>query len=436
MGLNACSCLRNFDDLAVETDLNGNGEIFGFNFPNSSHFAFSSTDDSVNLTGAGRMSYLIKVNTYDSGTIKNISFCTLKPGKAVVKIQSVFRGSNFRKKFLKNKYEYGLENNDKGNAFISENIKKAEKNFEEKLDYENGWKKYIYEDINDEELNNSINKEKFSQQKFNNIINKNKNLIATKKEGDLIFLNNQTCLFKGKMDNYKYKNNNNNLTGIGELYYKNGVKYEGIFINGKLNGLGRYIDNNFICYEGLFNNGILEGKGKKIKIKEDDNKKIYIGDLKNYIAEGKGKIKYKNYIYEGDFVNDKKQGKGKLTFTVNGNIYEGEFNNDEINGYGKYTFSNKHIYEGFFVNGIFNGKGKYKWPDGCYFNGEYKNGIREGFGEYKFSNGKIYKGPFHMGKPNGKGIIIFKGKNYDCEFKNGKLLTDFKSSINIRNISY
>ena len=435
MGLNACSCLRNLDELSEETDLNGDAEIEGFNIPNNNPNIFSCTDDSTNLTGAGRMSYLMKVNTYDSGTLKNTAFCTMKTGAAVERIQSVFRGSNFRKKFKKNKYEMLSEetnNNLKKEKneidFISNKMKKVEKNFEKELDYENDWKKYI----NNNENKNLINEEQeiFSQQKLNDIINNNNNLIKTKYEGDFITIDNKQCLFKGQME--KTENNDNNniiLTGKGKLYFKKGPKYEGIFINGKLNGLGRYINEKYICYEGIFHDGILEGKGLKIRLCEDGTKKIYEGDLENYKKEGKGIIKCKNYIYEGDFVNDKKQGKGKIIYKDNGNMYEGEFNNDGINGYGLFTFKNMHTYEGQFTNGIFHGKGIYKWPDGCYFKGEYVNGVREGNGEYKFVNGKIFKGPFTKGKPNGKGILTIKGTDYNCEFENGKLLTDLKSHI-------
>ena len=461
MGLNACSCLRSFDDLSDETDLNGDGEIEGFNVPNNNHNLFSSTDDSTNLTGAGRMSYLMKVNTYDSGTIKNTAFCSMKTGAAVERIQSVFRGSNFRKKFKKNINEkLSIENKEKEKDkneeninedcinnniiisneqesrqkdFICEKTKKIEKIFEEELDYENGWKKYTSEDNNDNNKELNENKEIPFQQKINDIINNNQNLITTQQEGDILTIDNNRCLFKGKMEKNQLNDNNIKLTGKGELYFKNGVKYEGIFINGKLNGIGRYINEKFICYEGIFKDGILEGKGTRIQVTEDGgNKKIYTGELKNYKKDGKGIIKCKNYIYEGDFINDKKQGKGKITYIDNGNIYEGEFNNDDINGYGLYTFNNMHTYEGQFVNGIFHGKGIYKWPDGCYFNGEYINGVREGNGEYKFSDGKIYKGPFTKGKPNGKGVINIKGNNFDCEFKNGKLLTDLKSSISTK----
>ena len=437
MGLKACSCLRNFDDLSGETDLNGEGEIEGFNIPNNNHYLISSTDNSTNLTGAGRMSYLMKVNTYDSGTIKNKAFYSMKTGTAVVMIQSVFRGSNFRKKFKNNnklnkekekdKYEEKEEiiNNDSKhhqifrkknieNSFICEKTKKAEKYFEEKLDYKNSWKRYI------EEKSKGKN-EKFSQQKINDIIDNSINMISTKEEGDIIIINNETCLFKGQME-ILTNGDKKEFIGKGELYLKNGVKYEGIFINGKLNGVGRYINEKFICYEGIFNDGILEGKGTIIQIEEDDNKKIYLGDIKNDKKEGKGRIDCKNFIYEGDFVNDKKQGKGKIIYKDNGNIYEGEFNNDSINGYGLYAFENMHTYEGNFINGVFHGKGIYKWPDGCYYKGEYLNGKREGNGEYKFPDGKIYKGPFSKGKPNGKGILNIKGNIYKCEFKNGKFV--------------
>ena len=438
MGLNSCSCLRNFDDLSGETDLNGEGEIEGFNIPNNNHYLISSTDDSTNLTGAGRMSYLMKVNTYDSGTIKNTAFYSMKTGTAVERIQSVFRGSNFRKKFKSNnklnkeketdrkKYEekediinydsnnsHNFRNKVKENSFICEKTKKAENYFEDKLDYENGWKKYIEKESNE-------NYEKFSQKKINDIINNNKNFVSTKEEGDFLIINNETCLFKGQME--KLTNYKKELTGKGELYLKNGVKYEGILINGKLNGVGRYINEKFTCYEGIFNDGILEGKGSIIQIEEDGNKIIYKGDLKNDKKEGKGRLDCRNYIYEGDFINDKKQGKGKIIYKDNGNIYEGEFNNDFINGYGLYTFENMHTYEGNFVNGVFHGRGIYKWPDGCYYKGEYLNGKREGNGEYKFPDGKIYKGPFSKGKPNGKGKLNIKGTNYNCEFKDGKFV--------------
>ena len=164
MGLNSCSCFRNFDDLSDETDLNGDKEIEGFNVPNNNYYLFSSTDDSTNLTGAGRMSYLMKVNTYDSGTIKNTAFYSMKTGAAVERIQSVFRGSNFRKKFKKNQNEkLNLENKEKENTTNKEvstdnNINNKNNNYINNNNINN-----INNNINN--INNNIN---------NNLKNNNK----------------------------------------------------------------------------------------------------------------------------------------------------------------------------------------------------------------------------------------------------------------------
>ena len=306
--------------------------------------------------------------------------------------------------------------------FIPDKTLKAEKNFETKLDYGNDYKKYIEEDINSNDSDNY-----FSQAELNDRINNNSNLISSSSKGDIITISNEKCLFIGqyeKNEKLNLLNKNIILTGKGSLYYKNGAKYEGIFIKGKINGLGRYISPDGVCYEGIFKDGIMQGKGKQIKINEEGEKFIYEGILVNYIKEGKGKLECKEFIYNGDFKNDKREGKGKLIYKDDGNIYEGDFKDDKIHGYGLYTFKNKHIYQGEIVNGTFHGKGTYKWPDGTYFIGQYVNGEREGMGEYKFSDGNIFNGPFLKGKPHGKGTLNVKGKIYNCEFKYGKLIKD------------
>ena len=637
MGLNTCICMRNLDELSRETALNGDGEIEGFNFPNTNNPNISSTEYSSKLKGAGRMSYLMKVNSIDSSILKSNGFNNLKATTAAEKIQSIFRGSNFRKKFYKNKEKYEKNSNgnkesekkiisierkqkdnnkyeeiisnkeennknkdksakimnkhlnindinnqnfnsdseekkvnnekiiinnvkesdelfkqrnnnndsdddeasnenknisgnkvknyssgnvlkkskkihesvklnyintgsnnsseensqkeehssdkniknkdmDSGSSslkkldnsinsekisnksskkevkeeiintdikpinnkifkedkknFIQEKTKIAEKNFENEINYKKDWKKYLNEetDSNDSETT-------FFQARLNDEIKKSTNLTSTDQTGELYILENEVCLFIGQYEKHINQKEDFILKGKGSLYYKNGAKYEGIFIENKLNGIGRYITENGICYEGIFKKGILEGKGLQIILEEDGSKIIYIGTLKNYIKEGKGILETKTFKYEGTFKNDKRNGKGIIIYKDNGNIYQGDFLNDNINGFGIYTFKNKQSYEGQVVNGVFHGNGTYKWTDGTYFKGTYVNGNREGIGEYKFSNGKIFKGPFKNGKPHGKGKLIIKGKSYDCEFKYGKLITDIKSFISARNTS-
>ena len=636
MGLNSCICMRNFDELSRETALNGDGEIEGFIFPNTNNPNVSSTEYSSKLKGAGRMSYLMKVNSIDSGILRSNAYYNLKGTSAAEKIQSIFRGFKFRKYFYKNNEKSGKNNNrnkekkvkiisveekqnehnkfndfminkdeknrnrgksekimhkhlklnnnevqnfsiefdekkannekiiinnmkendelfnernnnddsnddesnekdnnssskrknfssgnylksnkinhksvkmnyvntgsnnlseenslkeendsnkkidnkemdfsssslkklndsmtsekisnkssikeikeeiintdikpvnnkifneDKNN-FIKEKTKIAEKNFEREIDYGKDWKKYLDDDINSNDSETT-----FFQARLNDEVKNSKNLVSTDQTGELFNINNEICLFIGQYDNCTKPNSNFILKGKGSLYYKNGVKYEGIFIENELNGIGRYINEEGICYEGIFKNGILKGKGKQITVDEDGNKIIYKGSLNNLKKDGKGILETKTFKYEGNFKNDKKNGKGLIIYKDNGNIYQGDFLDDNITGYGIYTFKNKQSYEGQVVNGVFHGKGTYNWTDGTYFKGTYVNGSREGFGEYKFSNGKIFDGPFQKGKPHGKGKLIIKGKYYDCEFKYGKLVTDIKTFISARKSS-
>jgi hypothetical protein len=209
----------------------------------------------------------------------------------------------------------------------------------------------------------------------------------------------------------------------------------------QLNGYAKYTDENGTFYEGYFDNGKLNGEGIIIKridnnnesdnsMKSDDvNKITYVGNIKNFKKEGFGKETSIEYKYKGQFHNDMKNGKGKIHFVNTGDFYEGEFTNDKITGFGKYIWANKHEYIGDLVDGEMHGKGKYKWPDGSEYIGEYINNIKEGEGEFKWSNGAVFKGKFTNGRPNGKGIMFYKGHNFDAEFKKGKFVGNLKSIL-------
>ena len=297
-------------------------------------------------------------------------------------------------------------------SFVTEKIQNYEKLFKSKLDI-NGWKEfYDYTDRNIMFLR-ELGNDKTRVKSYCELITK---------------LRNRECYYKGEIDN------DNNIFGYGELYYKTGEKYEGIFNNGKLNGWGRYINSNGLCFEGLFKNSILTGKGIIIKEEKKNNIIIniyYRGDIVNFIKEGKGTEKTDDYIYEGEFKNDVKEGKGKITYFKGGEVYEGDFSNNEITGKGYYLFSNKNTYEGEFLNGKMHGKGLYTWWNGNEYEGEYVNNAKEGIGEYRWNNGKIYKGEFSKGTPHGKGILTIKGVSYEAIFEYGK----FKGKIDSDSIS-
>ena len=283
-------------------------------------------------------------------------------------------------------------------------------------------KKILYDRTSKNSLNKIVKffRKEYKLKKQNEKKNSNLN---DKNEKLIIDYEGEQCVFNGELED------NEKINGEGSIVLSNGRKFEGNFINGKLNGFGKYIDENGAIYEGNFDNGVLNGNGKIIKIKEEDNdinktrkeinKITYIGNIKNFKKEGFGKEICPEYIYEGNYHDDMRNGKGKIKFLNKGDFYEGEFLNDKITGYGKYIWFNNQEYIGNFFEGDMNGKGKYIWPDGKEYEGDYVNNKREGEGQFKWKNGDIFKGVFHEGKPCGKGIMILNGITYNGEFKKG-----------------
>ena len=89
-------------------------------------------------------------------------------------------------------------------------------------------------------------------------------------------------------------------------------------------------------------------------------------------------------IYEGGFLNGKRNGKGK-EYNKNGNLsFEGEYLNGKRHGKGKEYDDGVLKYESEYFNGKRNGKGK----------------------EYNINNTIKFEGEYLNGKPN------FKGKQY------------------------
>ena len=107
-----------------------------------------------------------------------------------------------------------------------------------------------------------------------------------------------------------------------------------------------------------------------------------------YESEGKAKeylSRNNTLVFEGEYLNGKKNGKGK-EYDVSGNIlFEGDYLNGFRDGKGKEyndDYSGKLIYEGEYSNGFRDGKGKeYDFFGNLKFEGNYKVGIRNGYGK-------------------------------------------------------
>ena len=385
-----CSCVRDCNDKRIEARFSPHNTI---EFPKplnrndnikKNHNKQQSYENTSNNTGK-----LTKTNNLvTKQSLESVGDELNKKEKSkndfIICIQSIFRGFSYRKKFNDN---------------IKENLKNSDQNTISTL-------KKLYTNKSYTILL------PFIENPFNEEIYKNNNKLKTnclikKYEDD------EDCLYKGEIDI------NKNFDGYGELFLKNGKKYEGFFKNNKLNGEGKLYDTNNTCYEGNFTDNILNGIGKITKINDKNSEIIYKGNIENFKKSGFGKETSSDYTYEGNFMNDLKNGEGKLTY-IDGDYYEGEFKDGEITGTGHYIWTNKHEYNGTFVNGKMHGKGIYKWPDGSKYEGEYINNIKEGNGEFRWKDGRIFKGPFTDGKPNGIGVLIYNGHKTECEFKYGK----------------
>ena len=285
----------------------------------------------------------------------------------------------------------------------------------------------------------NINKNNVDEDLFNMMNSKDK---ENGGENEIEF-EGEKCIFNGVLDDKI------NICGKGKINLKDGRTYEGTFVDGKLEGEGTYINNKGDIYIGGFIGGKLNGNGKIIQKREninksnggneqeninnkdnnDDNNLVYEGEIKDFKREGHGVEKCPEYVYEGNFHDDMKNGQGSIKYLKLGRKYEGEFKNNEITGYGYLIYENKQTYKGNLVDGKKEGKGKYIWPDGSEYKGEYKNDIREGEGSLKWANGLIFKGKFHNGRPEGKGKLYSKNSIKDVEYRKGKFFGNLNETI-------
>ena len=133
---------------------------------------------------------------------------------------------------------------------------------------------------------------------------------------------------------------------------------------------------------------------KKIGVDIEDYKKTS-GKYKIAEKNCKGReyiLNTKRMIFEGEYLNGKRNGKGKEYYDDGKLKFEGEYLNGERNGKGKeYDRDGELKFEGEYLNGKRNGKGKdYDYDGKLEFEGEYLNGIKwNGKGKEYYDDGKL-----------------------------------------------
>ncbi len=163
----------------------------------------------------------------------------------------------------------------------------------------------------------------------------------------------------------------NCYNGKGTFVYPSGAKYIGEFRKGKIHGTGILFFSNGNKYDGNWVNQYREGNGKLIFTNGD--------------------------VYKGKFKKSKFHGEGTMKF-ANGEKYVGEWANDEQNGFGKYYYNNDDVYEGHFKNGTLDGKGKMFYHDGTKYFGTWSNNYKDGQGTFFKADGSKVAGLWSNGK--------------------------------------
>ena len=177
-------------------------------------------------------------------------------------------------------------------------------------------------------------------------------------------------------------------------------------------------DDRFFLYDkgDVYTNQI------RIKNEKDlNNIEIYEGETnKKNIKHGNGILSNCHFVQKGSWRNDGFTGWG-IKCLRNGEIYEGKFINGQLNGKGIYKNKN-NLYVGDFINNERSGKGELT-TEKFNYKGEFKNNKLEGQGQVDFfEDGQRYEGTFSENKINGKGTYKWKNGNmYIGEMKNGKM---------------
>lgn len=236
----------------------------------------------------------------------------------------------------------------------------------------------------------------------------------------------------------------NCFNGYGTFVYPNRDKYIGDFQDGKPHGKGIIYFANGNKYIGHWVQEFREGEGKFIFIEGHE----YFGQFKKNQFHGSGIMTYANGDrYEGMWAMSKPEGLGKYFFS-NGKRYEGLFQNGRFRGQGTMYYADGHSETGQWLNGekvpevapiakeestqvvietpaehVTNSNngfdrncntqycdrvnGNYTYSDGSKYYGEFIKGLPDGQGKVYYSNGDVYQGGWKNHAPHGKGVMNY-----------------------------
>lgn len=159
-------------------------------------------------------------------------------------------------------------------------------------------------------------------------------------------------------------------------------------------------------YNGDYRAGKRDGHG----FAEFDNGDSYDGEWVNDERQGRGTYTHKalKAVYTGDIRHNLKHGRGQLTFR-NGDVLYGEFvDNCLIDSHVTIDYHPTGHYEGLMKEGRRHGPGTMDYAEHFLYEGEWQDDRRSGLGYIKFPGG-FFEGMFIRDNVDGRGILVFEG---------------------------
>lgn len=186
----------------------------------------------------------------------------------------------------------------------------------------------------------------------------------------------------------------------------------------RFHGHGVYTYTNGSVYEGQWVDGRKQGQGKQMQ----PDGSIYTGEWRDNQQHGKGRMRWANGdAYEGQWSDGHRHGKGIFT-TADGDRFEGNFVVDQRDGAGVLTRRSGERFDGHWKNNQREGKGQLTKPGIGLIAGRWSADKLVGEASVTFANGERYVGAFLNELPHGKGNCKNAAVSATCEFKEGKRL--------------
>lgn len=232
------------------------------------------------------------------------------------------------------------------------------------------------------------------------------------------------------------------LEGSAKYTWKNGVLYEGPFVESKITGRGRFTWPDGSSYEGSLENGKRHGEGVYTAA---DGVTRYDGQWVQGHRHGQGRLMYDTSgesYYFGQWEDGWKHGFGRQVWP-SGNIYEGQWQFGKMAGQGSMSWFEMGVHEEYTGNWEDDhpqGVGTHTWhapepkPDQTIkdgpsqqmnnrYQGQWDNGVRHGEGTFYYANGAKYCGSWDVNVKSGEGRYTFEdGKVYAGPFKNDQMV--------------